>query len=422
MRLTAKKCEREKRPGRYPDGHGLYLQVRGPQNRSFLFRYERNGKDTWFGLGPTHTVTLKEARERARAARLLLLDGIDPLAHRRAERAKLQAAKAKQITFKEAAEAAFAQREAAWRNRKHAAQWITTLRQFAFPLIGGLPVETIDTPLVLKVLEQHVEADQRGLPAGPLWKVRTETASRLRGRIEAVLGWCTVRGLRSGDNPARWRGHLSEVLPARGQIAKSVHHPAMPYRDLPGFVEALCQREGVAPKALLFLVLTAARAGEVLNAKWSEIDFENKLWVIPPDRMKRYREHRVPLPDRAIEVLRSTPVEEGNDRIFIGSRGPSLSHTALLAALRRMGRRTESVHGFRSSFSTWASESTHFPHDIVEQALAHVTGNAVERAYRRGDVLTKRRALMDAWAQYCMTPPSAEGTTVVPLRKVDHHA
>jgi Arm DNA-binding domain len=252
--LTQKKVEREKRPDRYHDGHGLYLNVVNENNKSFLFRYEIDGREHWMGLGPIHTVTLKEARERARQARLLLLDGVDPLDHRRAERAKLKAAKAKQLTFAEAAQRYFNQHEGKWRNAKHREQFMATLKTYAFPVLGDMPVGEIDTPAVLRAIEPH-------------WLIKTETMSRTRGRIERVLDWCTVRGYRNGDNPARWKGHLAEVLPSRGQVAKVEHYPAMAHRELPTFLSKLRQREGVGARALEYAILTGARTGEVLGAR-----------------------------------------------------------------------------------------------------------------------------------------------------------
>jgi integrase len=401
--LTAKKVERVKAPGRYHDGHGLYLQVRSPGNKSWGLRYERNGAERWMGLGPAHTVSLKEARERARAARLLLLDGIDPIDHRRAERAKVAAAKAKALTFREAAQAYFDQHEGKWRSAKHRGQFITTLRTYAFPVLGNMSVADIDTPAVLRAIE-------------PIWMAKTETASRTRGRIESVLDWCTVRGFRQGDNPARWKGHLAEVLPARSQVAKPVHLAAMPYQQVPAFMAALRERQGVAARALEFIILTAARSGEVTGARWDEIDPDGKVWTIPAGRMKGGREHRVALSARAVELLNALPTEDGNDFVFIGPRaGSGLSHMAMRGVLERMGRADVTTHGFRSSFRDWCAERTNCANHVVEMALAHAVGDKVEAAYRRGDLLAKRRQLAEAWAQYCASPPAAGA--VVPLRK-----
>src|SRR5215831_4374297 len=266
--LTAKRVERLKAPGRYFDGHGLYLQVVNANNKSWLLRYERDGRERWYGIGPTHAVTLKQARERARAARLLLVDGIDPIDHRKAQRAADAAKKAATITFAEAAQRYFDQHEGKWKNPKHRQQFLNTLRAYAFPALSAMAVADIDTAAVLRAVE-------------PIWLTKTETASRTRGRIESVLDWCTVRGYRAGDNPARWKGHLAEVLPARGQVAKVEHHPALPYRDVPAFMAALPEREGTAARALEFAVITAARTGEVIGAKWDEIELADRIWTIP---------------------------------------------------------------------------------------------------------------------------------------------
>jgi integrase len=401
MALTVRRVERTVQPGRYGDGGGLWLQVVNPRNRSWLFRWERNGRDHTIGLGPVHTVSLELAREKARACRLLLLDGIDPRQHRDDERAAREAARAKALLFKEAAAAYHAQHERKWRSRKHAVQFFATLRTYAFPVLGNMAVADIDTPAVLRALES-------------IWREKAETASRVRGRIEAVLDWATVRGYRSGDNPARWKGHLDQVLPGRGQVAKPVHHAALPYQQVSAFLAELRKREGVAARALEFTILSIARTGETIGAEWGEI--RDNIWTIPAGRMKAGREHRVPLSARAVELLESLPTEEGNGHVFVGPlrAGSGLSSTSLTAVLRRMGRRDVTVHGFRSTFRDWAAEQTNYPNHVVEMALAHVVGDRVEAAYRRGDLLAKRRQLAEAWARYCCSPPPAGD--VVPLR------
>jgi integrase len=273
---------------------------------------------------------------------------------------------------------------------------------FAFPVLGDMPVSEIDTPAVLRAIEPH-------------WLTKTETMSRLRGRVEAVLDWCGVRGYRSGDNPARWKGHLSEVLPRRSQVAKVEHHAALPYRDIPTFMAELRKREGVGARALEFLILTVARTGEVLGAKRSEIDWAGKMWIVPAGRMKAGQEHRVALSQCAVDLLRSLPTEDGNDFVFIGPRsGDGLSSAILMQCLRRMGHGGISVHGFRSTFRDWAAEQTNFPREVCELALAHKVGDKVERAYQRGDLLKKRFLLTEAWSKYCSSPPAAKAT-VVPM-------
>jgi integrase len=355
------------------------------------------------GLGPLHTVTLAEARQRAKAARLQLLDGIDPVEDRKAKKLERVLASARTMTFSECAAAYFAQHESKWKNAKHAAQFVSTLKQYAGP-INSLPVASIDTGLVLKCVEPH-------------WATKTETMSRVRGRIEAVLDWATVRGYRNGDNPARWKGHLDQVLPSRSSIAKVEHHAALPYRELPGFMQELRTREGVAARAVEFTILTAARTGEVIGAQWDEIDPTTATWKIPAGRMKGSREHRVPLSARAVELLGELYREDGNDHVFLGSRKGGLSNMGLAAVLKRMDRHDITVHGFRSTFRDWAAEQTNTANFVVEAALAHIVADKVEAAYRRGDLFEKRCKLMEAWARYC-SRPVAEGA-VVPLRRAD---
>jgi integrase len=421
MSLTVKrvaKLVRRGEPGRYLDGRsgvrGLYLIVGGKGNAHWELRYELQGRARWMGLGSASVFGLAQARKRASEAREKLADKIDPLDARRAARSAQAVAAAKVISFKEAAREYIAANEGGWRNQKHAAQWPATLSAYAYPIIGNLPVSEIDTPLVLKVLEQKVPA-QRGHPAGPLWTARRETASRLRGRIESILGWATVRGYRTGDNPARWRGHLGEALP-NGKAAQVEHHPAMPYQDVPSFMAALGKREGVAPRALEFAILCASRTGEVIGATWDEIDLGHATWTIRASRMKSGREHKVPLSPRAVELLRDLYREDGNDHVFIGRAGVGLSNMSLTAVLRRMGHGDSTTHGFRSSFRDWAAESTAYPNHVIEMALAHAIGDKVEAAYRRGDLLAKRKQLMAAWAKFCATQPKAGGAKVVPLR------
>jgi len=370
--------------------------------RSWLLRYELNGKERFYGLGPLHTVSLKDARERARKARLQLLDGIDPIAAKQQRKADAALAAAKAITFETAARQYFDQHAAKWRNRKHRAQFLSTLQTYAYPTLGKLPVAAIDTGLVLKVIE-------------PIWPTKTETASRVRSRVEAVLDWATVRGYRTGDNPARWKGHLAEVLPARGKIRRTIHHAALPFGEIGAFVAALRAREGVAARALEFGILTAARTGEVIGARWPEVDLKAKVWTVPAGRMKGSREHRVPLSDGALEILRALPREDNNPRVFIGPRKDGLSNMAMASVLHRMGRDDITVHGFRSTFRDWAAERTSYPNHVVEMALAHVIGDKVEGAYRRGDLFEKRRRLMADWAKYCGTKPT-QGAEVVSIR------
>jgi integrase len=405
-RLSVKKIERLTKPGaapgRYGDGGNLFLQVPKREGKrgetwsgapSWLFRYARGGKERMLGLGPLHTWGLDEARERARELRQQLGRGIDPLAARKAQRAKQEAERAKTVTFKEVAEQYYEAHRDHWRNEKHAAQFLRTLETYAYPHIGRLAVSDIDTGLVLKCIEPH-------------WKSKTETADRVRNRIERVLDFATVRGLRTGDNPARWRGHLSEALPKRAKTKDARHHPALPYAEIPAFMAKLRERTGTAARALEFLILTCARTGEVTGARWQEIDLDKRIWTVPAGRIKAGREHRVPLSDRAIEILKLVPRERGDDHVFIGpTPGRGLSNMAMSALLDRMGAATVTVHGFRSSFRDWAAETTNHPREVCEMALAHVVGDAVERAYQRGDMFEKRRRLARDWATYCASPP-----------------
>jgi integrase len=394
MSLTVKRIARLSAPGRYSDGHNLYLQINPNGVKSWLLRYDRGGRERWMGLGPLHTVNLYEARERARKARLSLLDGIDPLDARASERATAKLAAAKALTFEDAARAYFKHHEAGWKNAKHRAQFLSTLTTYAFPKIGKLSVAAIDTGLVLKCIE-------------PIWEEKTETASRVRGRIESVLDWATVRDYRSGENPARWKGHLSEVLLPRERIQKTEHHAALPFAELPEFTATLRGRDGIAARALEFTILTAARTGEVIGARWDEINLTEKTWTVPANRIKGGREHRVPLSARALELLEALPTEKANPFVFIGPRRGGLSNMAMAQLLKRMGRQDITVHGFRSTFRDWAAERTNYPIHIVEMALAHTVGSKVEAAYRRGDLFDKRRHLMEAWAAYATQPAPA---------------
>ena len=398
-KLSAAGVAKARKPGRYGDGGGLWLQVtatetkQGPSiAKSWLFRYMLLGKARQMGLGPVHTVTLAEARDKARQARALLLEGIDPINARHGRRADALAEAAKQITFADAAEKYIAAHRSGWKNEKHGEQWKKTLENYAFPIIGNMAVASVETAHVLRVLE-------------PIWNTKTETASRVRGRIESVLDWAKVRKYRTGDNPARWRGHLDKLLPAKTKVRKVKHHDAMPYTNVPGFVDELRALDHISARALEFTILTAARTGETIGARWSEIDMSAKVWTVPGERTKSGREHRVPLSDRALEILAGVPREDGNDHVFIGGRkGSGLSNMAMLALLRGMIENGLTVHGFRSSFRDWAGESTNFPREIAEAALAHVLPDKTEAAYRRGDALEKRRRLMDAWARFCAKP------------------
>jgi integrase len=402
--LTALRVARARRPGMYADGGGLYLQITDG-GASWVYRYMLAGRAREMGLGPRALFDLSEARAKALDARRLRHQGIDPIEQRRAERLQAQLDAAKAVTFKQCAERYIAAHRAGWRNSKHAAQWEATLATHA-EAIGSLPVQAIDTALVLKCLE-------------PIWTTKPETASRVRGRIENVLDWAKVRGYRTGENPARWRGHLDKLLPARSKVRKVEHHAALPYAELPGFVVALREQEGIAARALEFAILTAARTGETTGARWSEFDLLDKLWTVPAKRMKAQREHRIPLCARALAILQEMQSHRHADDGFVFPGGKSdcpLSNMAFLMLLRRMGRGDLTAHGFRSSFRDWCAERTNFPSEVAEMALAHVVSGKVEAAYRRGDLFDKRRKLMEAWAGYCAQPAAADHRKVVSLR------
>jgi integrase len=402
--LTSLEIANKTKPGLYGDGLGLWLQVSRVGKRttkSWIYRFMLDGRARYMGLGPTHTITLKDARERAQAARRQVLDGVDPIEARRRERLKRRLEAARSVTFQAACERYVAAHEAEWRNEKHRAQWAATLAS-TYPIIGSLSVADIDTGLVLKVLE-------------PIWQVKPETASRLRGRIERVLNWATTSGYRSGDNPARWRGHLDHLLAKKGKTRKVRHHPALPFEQLPAFMAELRDRDFVSARALEFTILTAARTNETIGATWPEIDLPKKAWTVPADRMKAGKEHRIPLSDRAVAILNALPREEGNEFIFIGGRvGKPLSNMAMLELMKGM-RPGYVPHGFRSTFRDWAAERTNYPNHVVEKALAHIVADKVEAAYRRGDLFEKRRKLMADWARFCETSSNPAAAKVLPF-------
>lgn len=394
MRISTDIQVRRACEGKHHVARGLYLRVTGG-SRLWQFRYQNNGRRHEMGIGTYPEMTLAQAREAALALRRVLRDGRDPLAERRA-------AKLKDTTtpsFTECAKRYISAHAPGWRSAKGAAQWESTLATYAFPKFGDLPVRDVGIAHVIAALE-------------PIWATKSETANRLRGRIEAVLDWARARGFRDGDNPARWRGHLDALLPARSKVRRVEHFAALPYGDVATFMAELAEQEGVGALALRFLILTAARTSEVIGARWTEMS--DDIWTIPGERMKAGRPHRVPLPPEAmaiLEILRPL----GGAFVFPGGRKASpLSSAAMTAVLKRMGRETITVHGFRSSFRDWARERTNFPREVAEAALAHTIKDKAEAAYARGDVLDKRRALMAAWARFCTSP--APAGDVVSLR------
>jgi integrase len=398
-KLTALQVARAKSPALLADGGGLYLQVEGPSSRAWLYRYAMNKKERWMGLGSLGPVgsdpivSLAEARQKAADARALKAKGIDPIDAAARAKADAAADKAKQVTFEDAAARYIAGHKAAWRNAKHGAQWTSTLKAYAYPVFGALPVQDVDTGMVLKALE-------------PIWTKKTETATRVRQRIEAILDWAKARGHRMGENPARWRGHLENLLPKPRKVQKVEHHPALPYSEIGAFVAKLRDQKGVAARALEVLILTTARTGEVTAARWAEMNLDAKVWTVPADRIKAGREHRVPLSEPALGLLKE--LAKNGDRgeyVFEGWRkNRPLSNGAFLALLKRMKRQDLTAHGFRSTFRDWAAECTNFPREVAEMALAHAIGDKVEAAYRRGDLFEKRRKLMEAWAGFCSAP------------------
>jgi integrase len=405
-KLTDRVIRQTAAPGIFADGDGLYLQVTasksGEPRRSWFVRLRLpGGKSRDMGLGRVDLVPLKTARELARAARQEAKAGRDPLAAKEAAKVAASTARARSITFRQCAEAYIANYAPGWRNVKHSKQWSSTLATYTYPVFGDLPVEVIDTPLIIKVLD-------------PIWSLKTETASRIRGRLEAILDWARVRGYRTGENPARWKGNLALALPARDKAKPPGRHAALPFGQMPAFWVDLEKRDGVGPLALRFAILTAARTGEAIGARWEEIDFDKKTWTVPAARMKGAREHRVPLSSQALALLEEIGPKESGP-VFPGTHGDKpLSNMALLMTLRRMNRADLTAHGFRSTFRDWTAETTDFPGEVAEAALAHAVGDRVEAAYRRGDLFEKRRGLMEAWGDYC-TSLSKERAGVAPL-------
>jgi integrase len=393
-KLTASKLTRLSAPGRYGDGGGLYLQITKRLTKSWIFRYQRHGTEHYMGLGPLYAVNLKEARAAARSARAALARGGDPLQARAAARQD-EAPEANSKTFDECAAAYIASHRAEWHSEKHCKQWESSLRTHVSPHFGKRSVRQIDTALVLEALE-------------PIWTNLTETASRVRGRIERVLSWAATQGYREGDNPARWRGCLQELLPAPAKARKARRHPAMPYQEIGAFCSQLEERTELAARALSFTILTACRSSESLRAQWAEIDFAQRLWTIPGARMKSGRAHRVPLGSAALRILESL---KGRDSvwIFLGAKpGRHLSGGVMRTVLGKMDRADVTVHGFRSTFRTWAAERTRYPREMPELALSHAVGSEVERAYQRSDLFERRRALMRDWAAWCMAGETGE--------------
>lgn len=404
-KLTAKTTEKLIKAGvtgLTSDGEGLYLKISaGGTGASWVFRYKIDGKSRYMGLGKHPETTLSEAREKAADARKLSKSGVDPLAardsEREAKRLQQQAELAKATPFDAIAASYISAHRSGWKNAKHAQQWENTLATYAKPVIGHLPASEITTAHILGILQ-------------PIWIEKTETANRLRNRIELVLDAAKARGLRDGENPARWRGHLDKLLPKRSKVRAIEHHTALPWLELPALMGKLAQRSELTYKAMRLTILTAARTSEVLGAEWKEIDLESRTWTIPAARMKARKEHRVPLSDAAIEVLNCLPRIAGRPHLFPSTRqGKHLSNMAMLMGLRRIERDDLTMHGFRSTFRDWAAENTNHPREVCEMALAHKIADGAEAAYWRGDIFEKRRALMNDWAKFATGQQHPDG-------------
>jgi len=390
-KLTVQQIKSTNRRGFYGDGDGLYLKVTETGTKSWVFRFRVNGKLRDHGLGSVNTLSLAEARQAAQECRKLRLQGQDPIEAKRRQRVTAQLEAAKAVSFKDCVESYVASHKSSWRNAKHQRQWSATLEKYASPVFGDLPVGEIDMTLVLNVLK-------------PIWYDKTETASRVRGRIETILNYATVQGLREGNNPAVWRGNLSVVLPAKNKIMKVTHMKALPHAEVADFWVKLSKFEGAGADALRLVILTAVRSGEARGATANEFDLDNAVWTIPAERMKAAKELRVPLSPPAVALVTRLLKERTGDLVFPGmKKGKPISDATILAVLKRMGyKERTTVHGFRSSFRNWVAECTDTPREVAESALAHTLGNAVEVAYMRTDLLEKRVLLMTAWAAYCL--------------------
>lgn len=394
-KLTALEVTRKTRAGRYGDGGGLWLQIAPTGAKSWLFRYTFDGKERQKGLGALHAVSLSDARDKARECRRLLAANVDPIKHGEEQIAAERLAESRAMTFKACAKSYIAAHEPGWKNEKHAQQWGNTLETYVYPVMGDIAVQSVDTALVTKVLD-------------PIWHEKTETANRVRGRIELVLDWATARENRQGENPARWRGHLDKVYPPKSRLQPTEHHEALPIDEVSAFVHDLREREGLTALAFEFMILTVKRTVEVLGAKWGEIDTRQKVWTIPAVRMKGKKgarvDHRVPLSPRALAILEEVrPLRRKDDYIFPGDKeGKPLSNMVFLMLRDRMGRQDDfTPHGFRSTFRDWAAERTSFPREVAEKALAHAVRDKTEAAYQRNDLLERRRPMMDDWAKHC---------------------
>ncbi len=390
-KLSILKIKNLSQRGRYSDGNGLYLQISKTKTKSWIFRYKFQGEEKQLGLGSINLVSLSDARQKVLEFRKQVLEGQDPISNKRLKERNEKIKKSKEITFSKCAEAYISSLEPEWKNKKHIQQWRSTLATYVFPMIGELSVQDIDTTLVVNVLK-------------PIWITKTETATRIRSRLELIMGWATVRGYRSGENPARWRGHLDKLLPKPSKVSTVKHHKALKLHEIHRLILELRRQTCFSSKALEFLILTASRTSEVLNMKWNELSLDASLWTVPALRMKGGKDHTVPLSKSALEILNFMQTFKCDEYVFPGFReGRPLSNMAMLKLTKRLGY-SITVHGFRSTFRDWAAEHTNFSRETAEAALAHTIKDKVEAAYRRGDLILKRRVMMEEWSKFIEQP------------------
>ncbi len=400
-KLSDRGVKAEKKQGRYADGHGLYLQVSNSGSKSWLFRFMMDGKSRQMGLGSFGTVTLLEARDDALNCKKLLKDGVDPIQERDNRLTKQKAANKAVLTFKESTEEYLKAHSASWKSVRHAKIWKSSIERYAYPELGSMPVNQIEREHIMRVLK-------------PIWLNKTETAKKLRGRLETILDWATVQDFRKGENPARWRGHLDKLLPKPSEVYNVKHFAALPYQEINGFMNKLRKREALSALALRLIILTATRSGEARNAIWAEFNMEQAIWTIPAERMKAKKEHIIPLSKEALSIIQSLPHMAGNDYLFVGNRsGKPLSDVVFKKLMERMGVTGITTHGFRSTFRDWAAEQTSFPREVIEAALAHQLKDKAEAAYFRSNLLDKRRELMDKWGDYILLPPIENGKVII---------
>lgn len=399
-KLTDRTVKSKTERGLYSDGNGLNLQITKAGVKSWLFRFMLDGKAREMGLGPIHEVTLSQARLDALDCKKMVREGIDPIEDRKQRLMNRKVANKPMPDFKDCAEKYMRAHSPSWRNAKHQQQWANSLTNHVYPKLGSMPVNTIERSHIMQVLD-------------PIWRDKTETAKRIRGRIETVLSWATVQGFREGENPARWRGHLDNLLPKPSALKKEKHFAALPYQEIKSFMDELRQREANSANALRLIILTATRSSEARSATWSEFDLDKATWTIPAERMKAQKEHIIPLCKEAVELINALPHMASNDYLFAGVRsGKPLSDMVFAALMKRMGRTGITTHGFRSTFRDWAAEQTAFPREVIEAALSHKLKDKVEAAYFRSNLLDKRRELMDKWADYTQLPTIESGAVI----------